>query len=197
LAKKLNIDLDRLNISVLMVDGVGFETFIKILRSLEIQWVLRTDNDINKIPHKTEYTFAGVNRIVNYYEKHGNKDAACDAVIAQYKAQLRGFPTNVPPQPNIDAAKNIVDALVLKGAFISVNDLETDLVNSGIAAELQTHYGSTVAAEVIAAMQSAKAINMYDFLIDNKDCLSKLKGDPISAPLEYCKTYIEKLYATN
>ncbi|MDB5144562.1 MAG: ATP-dependent endonuclease [Mucilaginibacter sp.] len=197
LAKQLDIDLDRLNISVLMVAGVGFETFIKILRSLEIEWVLRTDNDISKIPTKTEYTFAGVNRIVNYYEKHGQKDAACDAVIAQYKAQLRGFPTNVPPQANLDAAKNIIDALALKGSFVSTNDLEADLVNSTINAELQTHYGKTVAAEIVAAMQSAKAVNMYDFLIDNKDCLSRLKGDAISAPLEYCKTYIEKLYATN
>lgn len=197
LAKQLNIDLDRLNISVLMVDGIGFEIFIKILRSLEIEWVLRTDNDISKIPYNTEYTFAGVNRIVNYYEKHGNKDAACDAVIAQYKVLLRGFPTNVPPEQNVDAAKKIVAILALKGSFVSVNDLEADLVNSAIATELQNHYGTTVAADIIAVMQSAKAINMYDFLIDNKDCLSRLKGDPITAPLEYCKTYIEKLYATN
>lgn len=197
LAKQLNIDLDRLNISVLMVDGIGFEIFIKILRSLDIEWVLRTDNDISKIPHKTEYTFAGVNRIVNYYEKHGNKDAACDAVIAQYKVLLRGFPTNVPPEQNVEAAKKIVAILALKGSFVSVNDLEADLVNSAIATELQNHYGTTVAADIIAVMQSAKAINMYDFLIDNKDCLSRLKRDPITAPLEYCKTYIEKLYATN
>jgi putative ATP-dependent endonuclease of OLD family len=197
LAKQLKIDLDRLNISVLMVDGVGFETFIKILSSLGIKWVLRTDNDISKVPHVAEYTFAGVKRIMEYYDKHAVKDAACDATINQYKALHRGFPTNVPPQANIDGMAKITDALAQQGSFVSVIDLETDLVNSKIATDLQKHYGTTVATEIIAAMQTRKAINMYEFLLDYKDCLAQLAGDPIAAPLIFCKSYIEKLYAAN
>ena len=33
----------------MMVDGIGFKPFINILNSLEIEWVLRTDNDIFQI----------------------------------------------------------------------------------------------------------------------------------------------------
>ena len=53
LAGQVGIDLDRLNISILMADGVGFETFVKILQALEIEWIMRTDNDVFKIPKKT------------------------------------------------------------------------------------------------------------------------------------------------
>jgi len=197
LAKQLDIDLDRLNISVLMVDGVGFETFIRILSSLGIKWVLRTDNDISKVPNMAEYNFVGVKRMMDFYHKHAVKDAACDAAIAQYKALHRGFPTNAPPQANIDGMAIITDALALQGSFISVKDLETDLVNSKISGNLQTHYGTTVPAEIIEAMQKRKAINMYEFLLNHKDCLKLLNGDPISDPLVFCKSYIEKLYATN
>jgi putative ATP-dependent endonuclease of OLD family len=69
LSTQLKVDLDRLNISILMVDGVGFSTFIKILNSLNIEWVLRTDNDIFKIPKKEEYRFAGIQRCISTRRK--------------------------------------------------------------------------------------------------------------------------------
>lgn len=62
LAKQIDIDLDRLNISILSVEGVGFKVYVKILAALKIGWVARTDNDIIKIPQKNEYRFAGVER---------------------------------------------------------------------------------------------------------------------------------------
>lgn len=197
LAKQLDIDLDRLNISVMMVDGVGFDAFIRILCCLGIKWVLRTDNDISKIPNLNEYSFVGIKRVMDFYENHGIKDANCDAVIAKNKALHRGFATDSPPQANIDGMKEVIDALALLGSFVSVKDLEADLVNSKIGNDLKTHYNSTVDSEVIAKMQTRKAINMYEFLLDNKDCLKNLAGDPISSPLIYCKSYIEKLYAAN
>jgi len=197
LAKQLEIDLDRLNISVLMVDGVGFDTFIKILSSLGIKWVLRTDNDINKIPYKDQYSFNGVNRALEFYEKYTGNNKECNEVIAKYKNLLRGFPTNIPPQDNLDAAKAIADSLAQHGSFLALKDLETDLATGPIKAALEAHYGTTVSDEVIAAMQVKKAVNMYDFLTANKNCLKQLKDDPIAFPLNYCKTCIEKLYAAD
>lgn len=46
LAKGIGIDLDRYNISILVVDGVGFKPYIKICRALDIPFAMRTDNDI-------------------------------------------------------------------------------------------------------------------------------------------------------
>ena len=46
LAKALSIDLDRLNISIISVEGIGFKPYVAVCNALNIPWVLRTDNDI-------------------------------------------------------------------------------------------------------------------------------------------------------
>ena len=52
LSKFCGVDLLKNNISILMANGIGFSTFIKILNAMNIPWKLRTDNDIFKIPKK-------------------------------------------------------------------------------------------------------------------------------------------------
>lgn len=72
LAKQIGVDLDRLNISILNVGGVGFIPYIDILNALSINWIVRTDNDITKVPNSDgKYQFSGVNRAINflYYKK--------------------------------------------------------------------------------------------------------------------------------
>lgn len=197
LANKINIDLDRLNISILMVDGVGFETFIQILSSLGIDWVMRTDNDISKIPYKELYRFAGIQRAVNFYEKFHSKNTECNQVIQQYKDLLSGFDGVTPAEPHNDAAKNIVKSLNQVGTFISNVDLETDLINSAIANNLLGHYNTDDINRAVESMKQKKAINMYNFLLVHQDCLKLLVDDPISAPLHFCKKSIEALYAAN
>ena len=55
LASQMKIDLDRLNISVLCVNGVDFVTYIKILEAMEIRWSVRTDNDEIAVATVVEY----------------------------------------------------------------------------------------------------------------------------------------------
>lgn len=197
LAKEIQIDLDRLNISVLMVDGVGFETFIRILSCLGIDWVIRTDNDISKVPHKDEYRFAGVQRAVDFYQKHHGRHKDCNEVISKYKALLTGLPDQIPVDPHLEAANLITANLSQIGAFISNVDLESDLANSPIAENLYTYYGSNDTNVVIEAMQKKKAINMFEFLLEHQSCLKMLADDQISAPLRFCKKAVEAIYAAN
>ncbi len=65
LAESLAIDLDFLNISILSVSGVGFRVYVNLLKSLEIPFVIRTDNDIfKKTKNGKEYFwFSGANRL--------------------------------------------------------------------------------------------------------------------------------------
>ncbi|PHS35429.1 MAG: ATP-dependent endonuclease [Sulfurovum sp.] len=60
LAKAIDVDLDRLNISILMVNGIGFKPYIRVLELLQIPWIMRTDNDIFKIPRQNKYRYAGI-----------------------------------------------------------------------------------------------------------------------------------------
>ena len=81
LSKKLNIDLDRLNISIISVNGVGFKPYVKICLALDIPFVLRTDNDIftktKKISEEESMELfyqAGVSRVMGIYEELLNKE---------------------------------------------------------------------------------------------------------------------------
>lgn len=186
LAKQINIDLDRLNISVLMVDGIGFKPFINILNSLEINWALRTDNDIMKIPKQEAYRYAGVQRCVSYYKEFFVKDDNTEQILEEHQANLSGFPTEEPDQDNINAAKAITEDLEAYNIFLSHKDLEHDLMNSDLLIDLEFFFEFADGASIIADMQKRKASFMFDFLKDDSGVLSKLENDPLSKPLKAC-----------
>jgi putative ATP-dependent endonuclease of OLD family len=193
LAKQLEIDLDRLNVSIMMVDGVGFATFIKILNSLEIEWVLRTDNDISKVPKKAEYRFAGIERCVGFYKKICELNLETEELLRENKLNLRGFPTSIPQEVNIKSATLIINELEKYYMFLSKVDLETDLYNSAIKTDLENYFIKIDSSQIIIAMQKRKATFMYDFLKAKKETLVKLKDSKISYPLIACKDIIEKI----
>jgi putative ATP-dependent endonuclease of OLD family len=193
LAKQLEIDLDRLNISIMMVDGVGFATFIKILDSLEIEWVLRTDNDISKVPKKPEYRFAGIQRCIGFYKKSYELDQETEKILSENELNLKGFPNIIPEQANINSAILITSELEKYNMFLSNADLESDLYNSNLKSDLEAYFSKIESSEIINKMQKRKATFMYDFLRAKKETLVKLKDDKISSPLHACKTIIERI----
>jgi len=197
LSKQIGIDLDRLNISVLMVDGIGFSTFILILNRLEIKWVLRTDNDIFKIPKKSEYRYAGIQRCVEYCKKHFQSDETSGKILAENEANLKGFPTMIPEEANIKSASIVINDLERYNMFLSNIDLENDLFSSALKDDIKDYFFELEESEIIPAMQKRKASFMYDFLKTNKDKLSKLAADPISKPILLCKSIIEERDETN
>ena len=201
LAVQLGIDLDRLNISVLCVDGVDFVTYIKILNAMCIEWSMRTDNDILKIPKKEEYRYAGIERALKCLEEGCNLDDKQREIIRNNRTFLRGFndPNNVPEQ-NREAAgrvRKLLDDFSIQTANV---DLETDLLNSPLREALTEYYGEgedVSDEEIIAEMQKHKGLNMYHFLQKKKDKLVLLKDDRIAELLFEAKDYIEINYGAN
>ncbi len=193
LSNQLGIDLDRLNISILMVDGVGFKTFIKILESLEISWVLRTDNDIFKIPKKPEYRFAGIQRCINFYKEYFNTDEDTEAILAEHAPNITGFPTGIPAQINVDSAYEIKRELESFNMFISEKDLENDIYNSPLKDDLEKYFADYDSDEIVGLMQSYKATFMYKFLREKKESIKNLELDDLAAPIYACKTIIEEI----
>lgn len=185
LAKQLDIDLDRLNISILMVDGVGFETYIKILDSLKIDWVLRTDNDVFKIPKKNQWRFAGIHRCISILDNYDEHEEAVK-ILDQHLPFLTWGENCSPKKNNLDSANAIIEELEAYDMYISAKDLESDLLNSPIIEELKKYYKSENLDILILKMQKRKAIMMYEFLRDNKDSLKKLKDHNIAKPLLRC-----------
>lgn len=193
LSKQLDIDLDRLNISVLMVDGVGFSTYIKILNSLHIEWVLRTDNDIFKVPKKEEYRFAGIQRCIGFYHEYFHQDETTGKILKENESNIQGFTNPEPDEINIQSASMIINDLERYNIYLSDKDLETDLFNTAIKDDLKTFFQDTDEAEIISQMQKKKASFMYDFLRSSKESLKKLAGDRIAKPLLKCKEIIEEM----
>lgn len=79
LARELKLDLDRHNISILSVEGVGFKPYVAICNALNISWVLRTDNDIFS---KTSVTsvkkyYAGISRGIGIVKDIGDNKTGC------------------------------------------------------------------------------------------------------------------------
>ena len=195
LASINNLDLDRLNISILKVDGVGFGTYINILNALEIEWVLRTDKDIFKIPKKEKWRFAGIQRCIGFYRQFFEDDEEMDKVLIEHEDNLVWETADkLPEQKNIDSAIRVVTELKRFKFFISDIDLENDLLNSPIRTDLEEFFESTDGNEILALMQKRKASFMFDFLRNKKEVLTKLKTDEIFKPLDDCYSIVQSIH---
>ena len=200
LAKQIGIDLDRMNISVLSVDGIDFKTYCKVLNAMGIEWALRTDNDIMKVPKKEEYRYAGIERALACLEECCIINEKDKDTIEKNKKLLRGFDnTEDIPEENRKAAEWLMDFLDDYDIQLADVDLETDMLSSSLRDSLKKYYdedGEMSDMEIIEEMKKHKALNMYHFLQKNKEQLHLLKDDKLAAMLIKAKEYIESHYGT-
>jgi putative ATP-dependent endonuclease of OLD family len=180
LAKEIGIDLDRLNISILMVDGVGFDAYISLLHSLNIDYVVRTDNDIFKIPRSDEYRYAGIQRGIEIYRSYFEPDKDFEEILKNHENQLRKFDIEHPPD---ESAQLIIEALEDFDIFLADADLENDLKNSEMGIFLEKYFGNIAQDGLVEKMQKRKATFMFNFLTEHSDSLKVLRDSDLVKPL--------------
>lgn len=168
LANRLGIDLDYSNLSILSVDGISFRVYVKILTALEIPWVMRTDNDISKISGKKEWQYAGINRCLRL-------------------AGLESFEHSdheIKPQETIINGdwKVVSDSIEKHGIYLSMVDLETDLVNE-LSVPILAATKKSNNSIAIAYLQKKKALHMRKLLKDIKCSLNALVAGELAKPL--------------
>ncbi|MBE6034126.1 MAG: DUF2813 domain-containing protein [Clostridiales bacterium] len=189
LAQQIGIDLDRLNISIISVDGIGFKPYIKICKSLCIPFTMRTDDDIftkTKEGKELDY-FAGISRVMGIYKKLISINPKIDKFITYWNANKEKnewLKTEECPQEAIDLNNYIRRELAKFNIFLSINNLEEDLVDSDLQSSLSDFYGETDREELILMMQTRKAENMLDYLETCEKDLVRLNKDNIAAPLK-------------
>lgn len=201
LASQIGIDLDRLNVSILCVNGVDFVTYVKILEAMEIRWSIRTDNDEIGVPKTNLIRFAGIERGIDCFmvtpEFEKEED---ERLFNEHRKHLRYKKGEEIPKEVNDAVawfKKFLDHYYIE---IAEKDLETDLYNSLLHDALDEYYDpddEMKGEEVIEAMKKRKAINMYQFLKAYKDKLYLLKEDKIATPLLDAQEVIEEMYGSN
>jgi len=194
LAEQIGVDLDRLNISVLMVGGVGFKPYASLLTSLEIPFVLRTDNDISKISGQEAYRLSGIQRAINIYKEFFKKTDALEELLTQ-EDLLSGFNNQDPPEEATQLSLKLVQNLEEIGIFVANVDLESDL-NSGIPEVTSGYFGLVEGEDVVPKMQKRKAIFMFAFLRENADKLAQLENTAIAKPLVFSQKLAEEIHGT-
>ena len=180
LSKFCGVDLLKNNISILMANGIGFSTFIKILNAMNIPWKLRTDNDIFKIPKKKYYRMAGMQRAISILEDYRELDASEKKIIEENKEKLKELPTNIPTNEINTICSTLRSILNNHGIFLSEKDLENDMFNSPIKNDLIEFFNDLEEYEIITAMQEAKGNFMYNFIRQKSTSLSKLKAHSLT-----------------
>lgn len=201
LASQIEIDLDRLNISILCVNGVDFVTYVKILEAMEIRWSIRTDNDEIGVPKTNLIRFAGIERGIDCFmvtpEFEKEED---ERQFNEHRKHLRYNKGAEIPEDVKEAVawfKFFLDEYYIE---IAEKDLETDLYNSLLHDVLNEYYDpddEKTGEEVIESMKKRKAINMYQFLKAKKDKLYLLKEDKIATPLLDARDVIEEMYGSD
>lgn len=168
LANRLGIDLDYSNLSILSVDGISFSVYVKILTALEIPWVMRTDNDISRINGTKQWQYAGINRCLRL-------------------AGLEPFEHSdqeITPQETIINGdwKAVSDSIEKYGIYLSMVDLETDLVNE-LTVPILAATKKINKSFAIAYLQKKKALHMRKLLKDIKSSLKTLVAGELAKPL--------------
>lgn len=189
LAAELGLDLDRRNISILSVEGIGFKPYVAVCDALNIPWVLRTDNDIFKIPRSkpAKLHYAGISRAIGIAEICCENTDDLLKYWKEHESENEWLIDDDNPEsvPTVAKALNEYIRTQIKryGLFLSDIDLENDLANSAISGDLKEYYDISDINYLVKAMQNRKAENMLDFLSEKHSKLSLLKEDKICDPL--------------
>lgn len=184
LSYALEMDVDRLNISILSVDGVGFEPYVHTCVNLGIPYVVRTDNDVFGRGMSSKRRLAGVKRLVGLAREYVDDDELL-AIIDKKIDALAWEKCDEIPEAAMAASRDLIPALGRNGLYLSKQpDLESDLAYGPLADQLKEHFCVDSPASVVKVMQQRKAENMHGFIKSNPD-LCDLGEDPIVAPLNH------------
>jgi len=168
LARQAKLDLDYYNISLLSVDGVNFNVYIAVLNAMRIPWVLRTDNDISRVPRSKppKWRLAGLNR------------ARALAKLPQYKNLDTLRPASDFVKEWADTAR-VVNGM---GIFISKVDLENDIAE--VCPDSLISFSETDSlAKAVEFMQDRKAIRMGEYLAEHPTELERCLRSELFSPL--------------
>jgi putative ATP-dependent endonuclease of the OLD family len=159
LSREIGIDLDKLNISILMVDGIGFQPYIRVLNLLHIPWVMRTDNDIFETPPKSEkFRYAGIQRSLTIYEKFKKIDEYLPSII-QDKEKISDFIKPIDSDIELSSS-NLINFLEPFDIFLAQKDLEQDLVNSPLFPKLKEFFNPKMTIDELNKATIEQLINI-------------------------------------
>ena len=194
LADKIGIALDRYNISILSVEGIGFKPYVAVCNAMNIPWVLRTDNDIFSKPKNrpAKKYYAGVSRVMDILELWEGSTNELVKYWAEHEIDNEWPLNGEIPDKAKTLNSHIQNQATQYNLYLSDIDLEGDLANSPLKETLLDYYSKQTIDALVKAMKDRKAENMFAFLAVHRDSLDVLAEDPIATPLKKLKQLIEE-----
>ncbi|MDD9267866.1 ATP-dependent endonuclease [Paenibacillus sp. GCM10023248] len=206
LAIALGIELDRLNISILSVEGVGFERYIELFDILGIPWVIRTDNDYQLVTAKKQgnyYRLSGIQRAISVWKlKHTLQPASANPEHIKFITDNENELTHLVDSDERyrqEMYHKFYEVLKTSGIYLANIGLEEDLFNTSesVRNSLRQFYDYPVKdysdEAVIKKMKDKKSTHMFNFVKINYKCLPDINGYELAEPLNHCKKIIEEL----
>lgn len=146
-------------IYILPVGGFGFKPYYEILNALQIDNVIKTDNDLRKIKGKEKYSVLGFIRLNNYIGTKILPDIAIDENDVEAKRKL--YDTN---KEELDKIRNDYSL------YLSRCSLEEDL--DEVIHDQMIKYLPSADGDVIGYLQDAKNNHMVELVekLTTEDC---------------------------
>lgn len=209
LASQIGIDLDKLNVSILSVEGVGFKRYIELFEVLSIPWLVRTDNDYFKVTRKKQkpkevFRLAGVQRAISFAllqkELTGLNMDNLEKIINENEGKLSNLLT-----PDDVYRREIYEAFYTElgnnNIFLAEIGLEEDLYYSceQVREQLKVYFEKQLDGDedeeddIIKLMKKKKSTFMFHFVEEHFECLKELRDTALAEPLLKCKKIVELL----
>lgn len=146
-------------IYILPVGGFGFKPYYHILNALQIDNIIKTDNDLRKIKGKEKYSVLGFSRLNNYTRKKILPDTPIDETGVEAKRKL--YDNNQEKLDQIRAEYSI---------YLSRCSLEEDL--DEVIHDQMISYLPNADGDVIGYLQDAKNNHMVELVekLTVEDC---------------------------
>ena len=162
ISSKLDINLEKYNIMIVPVDGIGFKPYAKLLERLSIPYAVRTDNDIVINSKNKKIYYSGINRLIDL---HNEKIMKNDWIS---KEEFSNLNSEKLSSESLKLYQKYKKDFMDEGLFISEKDLENDLSNIDFLSDYikQNYNGKN---EFVKYLQNSKAQNMYDFIDEIKN----------------------------
>lgn len=160
-------------IYVLSVEGIGFKPYVNILSALKIKFVIKTDNDIIKVPNSRppQYRQAGFSRI-NGLIKHIDTDVTTGTILLNSSLTKNDkMPSKI--RGHYDSNKATLDNLRQRyGLYLSHCDLEEDLGECLGKTRFCELLGGSTTADCVKLLKSKKQHKMVELVdrLSKKDC---------------------------
>lgn len=151
------LDYDRADITIQSISGIYFDKYVQILNGLGIKIIIKTDNDIAKVPYKDELNALGFNRCIDLFN-------LLQSSVKKEKLSTLSIPANISDTEKLQKTYDFREQILVNkvndffefakfGIHLSKIDLENDLAEC-----------LSKDKKFVKHLQESKWVNMWEFI---------------------------------